>query len=72
MKFWDWVRSCIIFVIAVFMLNGFFISLTIFESIILTIFCAICIVHTMDVRDDIIRRMVERRFKRDADDVDGG
>lgn len=68
----DWVRSIVIFVAAVFILNNFFISLTVWESIVLTIFTAVCIVHTMDVRDDLIRRAAERRLKRKADDVDGG
>lgn len=66
MSFWDWIRSAIIFVSAVFILNDFFISLTILEAVILTIFMVICVVHTMDVRDDIIQRINKRRNTRET------
>lgn len=68
----DWVQSCIIFALAVYLLNSFFISLTIFEAIVLTFFTAICIIHTMDVRDDLKLRAAERRARKRQDDVDGG
>ncbi len=61
----DWVRSAIIFLSAVFILNNFFISLTVFEAVILTIFTVICVVHTMDVRDEVILRVNKRRDIRD-------
>ena len=67
MSKWDWGRSVIIFVAAVFILNNFFISLTVWEAVVLTIFCAVCIVHTMDVRDDLIRRATIRQIKKKYD-----
>lgn len=63
----DWVRSCVIFVAAVFILNNFFISLTVWEAIVLTIFCAVCIFHTIDVREELIRRAALRKMKDEYD-----
>lgn len=63
---WDYIRSVVIFVIAVFILNDFFISLSWVEAIILTIFTAISIFHTVDIRDDIMAKVAKRRYEREG------
>lgn len=64
MTFWDWIRSIVIFTAGVFILNNFFISLTLLEAIILMAFLGIGIFHVADLRDEFLKKLKAVRAKR--------
>ncbi len=72
MTMWDWIRSAIIFVAAVFIFNNFFISLTVLEAIILTLFLGVCVFHIIDIRDDFMKKLELKRQKRENGTHDNG
>lgn len=66
MTTWDYFRSAVIFMVAVFLINRLF-ELDFFECITLVSLMMVCIFHTIDVREHIYQKVAERRIKRDRE-----
>ena len=72
MTIWDWVRSAVIFLAAVFIFNNFFISLTILEAVILTLFLGVCVFHIVDIREELLVVYARRKVKKENNNGNGG
>lgn len=63
MNAWDYFRSFVIFLAAVYFVNDIF-HIDLLQSVVLVLLMAVCVFHTMDIRDHIYAKVAEKRRNR--------
>lgn len=62
---WDYFRSVVIFLVAVWFVNTA-LQTDILESVLLVLLMAVCVFHTMDIREDVMKKIEEKRDRRNS------
>jgi hypothetical protein len=63
LSIWDYFRSVVIFLAATWFVNDA-LGVDLLRSVILVLLMAVCVFHTMDIRDDIMKKVAKKREKK--------
>lgn len=65
LSIWDYFRSAVIFLVAVWFVNSTF-HIDLLESVLLVLLMAVCVFHTMDIREDLMKKIEKKRDRRNS------